>query len=172
MQKTNPNSGLAGKKIILLGGSSGLGLATAKAAAAEGADILICSGSQQRVDQALSELPKGTNGQVVDLSQELNIEKFFSTTGSFDHLVYTAGENLNLTTIADAEIAKAKSAFTIRYWGAYAAIKYGTPNIQPGGSINLISGTANARPGCGWSVASSISLSHLSISSHCRHRYE
>jgi NAD(P)-dependent dehydrogenase (short-subunit alcohol dehydrogenase family) len=156
MQKTNPNSSLKGKKIILLGGSSGLGLATAKAASAEGADIIICSGSQQRVDQALNQLPDGTVGQVVDLSQELRIEKFFSATGSFDHLVYTAGESLNLNPIAGTEITKAKSAFTIRYWGAYTAIKYGVPHIQPGGSINLISGTANARPGSGWSVASSI----------------
>ena len=156
LQKANMNYLLKGKKIILLGGTSGLGLATAKAASAEGADIIIGSGSQQRVDQALSQLPDGTLGQVVDLSQELHIEKFFSTTGSFDHLVYTAGENLNLNTIAGTDIAKAKSAFTIRYWGAYAAIKYGAPQIQPGGSINLISGTANARPGSGWSVASSI----------------
>lgn len=152
----NSSNTLKGKRIILLGGSSGIGLATAKAATAEGADVTIVSGNQSRIDQALKELPAGATGYAVDLSQEENIKSFFSNTGSFDHLVYTAGENLNLTILGETDLSAAHQFFNIRYWGALAAVKYGSPKINTGGSISLIGGTANARPGKGWSIASSI----------------
>jgi NAD(P)-dependent dehydrogenase (short-subunit alcohol dehydrogenase family) len=147
---------LKGKKIILLGASSGIGLATAKKAAAEGADIVIVSGNRSRIDQALKELPAGSKGHAVDLSKEENIRHFFSSAGRFDHLVYSAGENLALLPIAQTDIMQAQTFFTIRFWGAFAAVKYAAPLINEGGSIGLTSGTAGARPGAGWSVASAI----------------
>lgn len=147
---------LAGKRVILLGASSGIGLATARMAAAEGAGIVIVSGNQQRVDQALKELPVGSEGYAVDLGKEENIRDFFASAGRFDHLVYSAGENLTLSSIAQTDISQAKEFFTIRFWGAFAAVKYAAPLINEGGSIGLTSGTANIRPGAGWSVASAI----------------
>src|SRR5258708_18271865 len=143
----NQIGSLSGRKVIILGGSSGLGLATAKAAAAEGAKVMIVSGNRQRIDQALTELPKDSEGYAADLSKEKNIAAFFEKTGNFDHLVFTAGENISLPAICDAEIDKAREFFTIRFWGAFAAVKYGAPLINPGGSINLTSGFAITRPG-------------------------
>jgi len=150
------NYSLSGKKVILLGASSGIGLATAKAAAAEGANIIIVSGNQQRINKALTELPAGSEGYAIDLSKEENIRAFFESTGNFDHLVYTAGENLTLNIIENTEIEQARSFFNIRFWSAFAAVKYGAKNLNPGGSINLTSGIASTRPGKGWSVASAI----------------
>lgn len=147
---------LAGKRVILLGASSGIGLATAKKAAAEGAGVVIVSGNRIRVDQALKELPAGSEGYAIDLSKEENIRDFFSSVGRFDHLVYSAGENLVLSPIAQTEVRQAKEFFTIRFWGAFAAVKYAAPLINEGGSIGLTSGTASIRPGAGWSVASAI----------------
>jgi NAD(P)-dependent dehydrogenase (short-subunit alcohol dehydrogenase family) len=152
----NKISALSGKKVVILGGSSGLGLATAKAAAAEGAKVIIVSGNQQRIEAALQALPKGSEGYAADLSKEDNIRTFFGKMGSFDHLVYTAAENLNLANISETEIDKAREFFTLRYWGAFAAVKYGAPHINQGGSINLTSGIASTRPGKGWALASSI----------------
>jgi len=150
------NQSLKNKRVIILGGSSGLGLATAKAAAAEGANVVIVSGNQSRIDVALKELPEDSTGYAVDLSNEEQIKQFFEAAGKFDHMVYTAGENLTLHTINETDIDEARSFFNIRYWGAFAAVKYGAPNINAGGAILLISGTASLRPGAGWSVASSI----------------
>jgi NAD(P)-dependent dehydrogenase (short-subunit alcohol dehydrogenase family) len=101
-------------------------------------------------------LPKGSEGVAVDLRKEKNIASFFEGTGAFDHLVYTAAENLTLSAIHDMEIDKAREFFTLRYWGAVAAMKYGAPHIKAGGSINLTSGIAGARPGKGWALAASI----------------
>lgn len=147
---------LQNKRIIIFGGSSGLGLATAKMAAAEGANVVIVSGNQSRIDNALKELPAGTTGFSVDLSKEENIKQFFTNAGKFDHMVYCAGENLTLHNIDETDIDEARRFFDIRYWGAFAAVKYGAPHVNTGGSISLISGTASLRPGVGWSVASSI----------------
>ena len=152
----NQTKPLTGKRVIVLGGSAGLGLATAKLTAAEGADIVIVSSNQQRINKALEELPQGSTGFAVDLSREDNIKNFFDKTGSFDHLVYTAGENLNLNIIAETEIEKARQFFNLRFWSAFAAVKYAVTHINKGGSISLTSGVAGARPGKGWSVATSI----------------
>jgi NAD(P)-dependent dehydrogenase (short-subunit alcohol dehydrogenase family) len=147
---------LTGSRVILLGGSSGIGLATAKKVAAEGAGVVIVSGNRHRVDEALKELPAGSEGYAIDLSQEENIRDFFSSVGRFDHLVYSAGENLVLSRIGQTEVSHAREFFTIRFWGAFAAVKYAAPLINQGGSIGLTSGTASIRPGAGWSVASAI----------------
>jgi NAD(P)-dependent dehydrogenase (short-subunit alcohol dehydrogenase family) len=155
-QMTMKEKMLTGKRVILLGASTGIGLATAKAAAAEGANVVIVSGNEQRVQKALKELPEGSAGHAVDLSKEENISSFFETIGNFDHLVYTAAENLTLNTICQTDLNKARQFFNLRFWSALAAVKYSVPYINAGGSINLTSGIAGARPGNGWSVASSI----------------
>jgi NAD(P)-dependent dehydrogenase (short-subunit alcohol dehydrogenase family) len=151
--KTND---LRGKKVIILGGSSGLGLATAKAAGEEGANITIVSSNQNRIDSALSELPDGSRGFAVDLSQEKAIKSFFEKAGNFDHLVYTAGENITMNMVDDTDIESSKDFFTIRFWGAFAAIKYSKPYINEGGSITLMSGSFGQRPSAGYSLGATI----------------
>lgn len=152
----NQIKGLFNKRIILLGASSGLGLATAKAAAAEGAKVIIVSSNQQRIDLALQQLPADSEGYAVDLSQEENIKNFFVKTGQFDHLVYTAAENLSLKNIADTTVEDARNFFNLRFFGAFTAVKYALPHLSKDGSISLTSGIASTRPGKGWSLASSI----------------
>lgn len=156
MNTQNKNASLAGKRIILLGASSGIGLATAKAAAAEGANVVIVSSNQERINNALKELPQNSEGYAVNLSKEDNIKNFFDMIGQFDHLVFTAAENLTLNNISSTEIDSARNFFNLRFWSAFAAVKYGAPHINNGGSISLTSGIASTRPGAGWSVASSI----------------
>jgi NAD(P)-dependent dehydrogenase (short-subunit alcohol dehydrogenase family) len=157
--KTYPirESRLEGKKVIVLGGSSGLGLATAKAAAEEGANVVIVSGKQARINAALSELPAGCEGYAIDLSQEQNIRRFFLNTGGFDHLVYTAGSSFSPADISGLDMETARDYFVLRFWGPFAAVRYGAQEINPGGSITLTSGIAGPRPGRGWSLGASTS---------------
>jgi NAD(P)-dependent dehydrogenase (short-subunit alcohol dehydrogenase family) len=147
---------LTGKQMVILGGSSGLGLATAKAAANAGASVMIVSGNQKNIDNALKELPAGSKGSAIDLRKEENIKAFFEQHGEFDHLVYTAGENLRLIHINEMDLHNAKEFFTLRFWSVLAAIKYGAAKIRKGGSIGLTSGIASQRPGAGWSLGASI----------------
>ena len=145
-----------GKRIVVLGGSSGIGLSTAQAAAKAGASVAIVSSRQERVDQALKSLPAGAEGRVADLASEPAMQNLFATIGSFDHLVFTAGESLELGPLAQTGIEQAQRFFQLRYWGAFMAAKYGSPKIRAGGSIVFTSGLAGSRPHSGWSLGASI----------------
>ncbi|MHB8206028.1 SDR family oxidoreductase [Mucilaginibacter sp.] len=147
---------LTDKRVVVLGGSSGIGLATAIAAAQEGADVTIVSSNQQRIDKALEQLPEASKGLAINLTDEKQVQELFSKIGAFDHLVYTAGESLALKTVEEVSLQDAKSFFDLRYWGAFTAVKYGSPNINAGGSITLTGGICSSRPGKGWSIASSV----------------
>jgi NAD(P)-dependent dehydrogenase (short-subunit alcohol dehydrogenase family) len=147
---------LNGKRIVVLGGSSGIGLAVAQAAAKEGAALVIASSNQARVDAALKLLPTNAEGHVADLASEAAIAALFAKIGAFDHLAYTAGENLQLAKLDTLDLDWARGFFGVRYWGAMAAVKHGARHIRTGGSITLTSGSAGQRPQAGWSVASSI----------------
>ncbi|KAG8719858.1 hypothetical protein FRC09_010503 [Ceratobasidium sp. 395] len=86
---------LHGKKILIIGGSSGIGKAVAAAALAHGAFVVISSSSQKRVEAAVAELKTvGANvsGAAFDVKDAQALKNFLTAQGSFDHLVDTAGE--------------------------------------------------------------------------------
>jgi len=147
---------LDGKRVVILGGTSGIGLATAKAAQREGAVVAVVSSRQKRVDSALASLDRGTEGHVVDLSEEGQVRNFFEHVGAFDHLVYTAGETLRLGTLDALQLDHARDFFNIRFWGAFMAVKYGSPHVRAGGSIILTNGVAGLRPRKGRTLVASI----------------
>ena len=150
------SASLNGKRIVVRGGTSGIGLATAKAAQREGAMIVVASSRQQRVDHALASLESGAEGHVVDLSVEAQVRKLFENIGAFDHLVYTAGETLQLETLDAVRLDRARGFVNIRFWGAFMAVKYGSAHIRPGGSVTLTNGVAGLRPRKGWALVASI----------------
>ena len=147
---------LDSQKIVILGGTSGIGLATAQLAAADGATVVVASSNRERVDAALADLPAGAEGYALDVRREEEIRDLFDRLGEFDHLAYTAGESLPLGLIAATDLEAARRAFQIRFWGAYAAVKHAAPRLRRGGSIVLSSGIASARPLANWTVAGSI----------------
>ena len=81
---------------------------------------------------------------------------FSPTLGVFDHLVFTAGDSLQLHELADTDLKQARHAFELRYWSALATVKYGSPQIRKGGSIVLTTGVAGRRPHSGWVIAASV----------------
>jgi NAD(P)-dependent dehydrogenase (short-subunit alcohol dehydrogenase family) len=144
------------QRIAILGGTSGLGLATAKAAAEEGATVVVASATEKRVETALAQLPGSAEGHVVDLLDEEALAGLFERLDTLDHLVFTAGEALQLGTVAETPVEDAKRALELRVWGAYDAVRRGAPSLRPGGSIVLTSGTAGPRPSAGWGVGALI----------------
>ena len=147
------SASLKGKRIVVLGGTSGIGLAAAER---EGAMIVVASSRRQRVDHALASLESGAEGHVVDLSDEAQVRKLFEHIGAFDHLVYTAGETLQLETLDAVQLDRARGFVNIRFWGAFMAVKYGSPHIRAGGSITLTNGVAGLRPRKGRTIVASI----------------
>jgi NAD(P)-dependent dehydrogenase (short-subunit alcohol dehydrogenase family) len=147
---------LYGKRVVILGGTSGIGLATARAAEREGAAVVIASSRRERLDRALASLRSGAEGEVVDVADEGQVRALFERIGAFDHLVFTAGESLQLEPLAAMQVERARGFVNVRFWGAFMAAKYGSPHIRPGGSITLTNGIAGLRPRKGWTVAASI----------------
>ena len=147
---------LQAKKIVVLGGSSGIGLAVAQAAAREDANIVIVSSNAARLEAARKTLPVGTTGHVANLGAEDAVSALFEKLGRFDHLVYTAGENLRLAPLDGMDMDWARGFFGVRYWGALTAVRHAASRINQGGSITLTGGSAGQRPQAGWSIAASI----------------
>jgi NAD(P)-dependent dehydrogenase (short-subunit alcohol dehydrogenase family) len=143
-------------RIVVAGGTSGIGFAVAEAAAQAGAEVIIASSNPERVAAALDRLPQGTRGETLDFTDEAQVSALFARVEAFDHLVYTAGETLLLKNLADLSIEAAQRAFEVRYWGALKAVKYGASLIRAGGSITLTSGVASSRPRSAWTIPSSI----------------
>jgi len=150
------DAGFRGSRVVVLGGSSGIGLAVAQQAAAQGADVVVASSNAQRVQSAVAGLGGKGEGRALDLSDEAAIQSFFQKLGDFDHLVFTAGDSLQLSELAGADLKKARQAFELRYWAALAAAKYGSPQIRKGGSIVLTTGIAGQRPKKGWVFGASV----------------
>src|SRR3954453_23671206 len=150
------NSQFESERILILGGTSGIGLATAERAAADGATVIVVSSSAERIDAALDRLPAGAEGYTVDVRREEQVRDLFDRVGSFDHLVFTAGETLQIGALADTDLEAARRALDVRLWGAYAAVKHAVPHLRPGGSIVLSSGIAGTRPEPDWTVAAGI----------------
>jgi NAD(P)-dependent dehydrogenase (short-subunit alcohol dehydrogenase family) len=144
------------ERVVILGGSSGIGMAVAEQTISQGAKIVIASSNAERVRNAIESLGENAQGHTVDLSDEQAVETLFGKIGPFDHLVFTAGDSLHLHDLATTDLKEARRAFDLRYWAALAAVKYGVKNICKGGSIVLTTGVAGQRPHKGWVVAASV----------------
>jgi NAD(P)-dependent dehydrogenase (short-subunit alcohol dehydrogenase family) len=153
---------LKDKRIVVLGGSAGIGLAVAELAVREGARVFIGSSNRSRIDDAVARLP-GAEGEVVDLRDAAAVQAFFDRLGRLDHLVYTAGEELVLAPLAELDLVKARQFFELRYWGALTAIKAALPHLARDGSIVLTSGAAAHRPHAGLVIGGSICAAMESV---------
>lgn len=140
---------LKNTRVLVIGGTSGIGLGVATAVAERGATPIVASRRQSSVDGALAHLPEGARGATVDLTDEASLDRLVSDVGDIDHLVFTAGESLELTSLADLTPARITGFFQTRFVGALSAVRAFAPHIATGGSITLTSGTAAEQPGFG-----------------------
>jgi NAD(P)-dependent dehydrogenase (short-subunit alcohol dehydrogenase family) len=149
-------NGLQQKRVVVVGGSSGIGLSVAQQAASQGAKVVIVSSNAERIQKAVESISGDTQGHAVNVSDQGAVAAFFAKLGSFDHLVFTAGDSLHLRDLAATDLPQARRAFELRYWAALAAVKYGSPHIRKEGSIVLTTGIAGQRPQKGWVIAASV----------------
>ncbi|WP_405680775.1 SDR family oxidoreductase [Streptomyces sp. NBC_00048] len=147
---------LAGKKIVIIGGTSGIGFAVAQQAAAAGADVVVASSNQDRVDAATKRLGESAEGRRLDVADGNAIAAFFEQVGEFDHLVYTAGESLLIKPLVDTTPQEARAVFERRFWGAFLSAKYAAPQLRDGGSITFSSGVLAIRPLSGTALTAGI----------------
>jgi len=138
--------------VVILGGSSGMGLATAKAAKADGARVVIAGRSRERLQAARAVLGDEVRTVALDVGDEIGTRALFSELGPVDHVFITAGAVLFDPKLAP-DAASVRPALDTRFWGAFNAAKSAAATMSTGGSITFTSGTAAMRPIRGASVA-------------------
>ncbi|MET3292677.1 UNVERIFIED_CONTAM: NAD(P)-dependent dehydrogenase (short-subunit alcohol dehydrogenase family) [Brevibacillus sp. OAP136] len=130
---------LQNQKVVIIGGSSGIGFETAKQAISKGAEVVIASRSGEKLRKAVEQLGARASWFTLDTTQELEVQAFFEKVGAFDHLVVTAAETSG-GPFLQTDTVQARKLFDNKFWGQYYVAKYGAPNISANGSITLFSG--------------------------------
>ncbi|WP_242167612.1 MULTISPECIES: SDR family oxidoreductase [unclassified Pseudomonas] len=127
-------SSLSGKTIIVIGGSSGIGGAVAKAAVARGALVVLAG------RRLTSSVDNGVRSEPVDVTDSASLQHLFETVGRFDHLVYTSGPSVRVKPLIETDLAEAQDNFNVKLWGSLRAIQLALPFLDAHGSISLTSG--------------------------------
>jgi NAD(P)-dependent dehydrogenase (short-subunit alcohol dehydrogenase family) len=149
---------LKNKRIVILGGTSGIGFAVAEASLLQGATVVVVSSTTSTVESALALLGNGkVDGRVADVSDERAVQSLFVKLGTFDHLVFTAGDSILKGPINETSFTDAKNFFGVRFWGAFLAVRYASASIRSGGSVVLTSSTLPKHPMPGFTIGASIS---------------
>lgn len=139
--------------VVVVGGTSGIGLAVAQAASASGARVTALGRSEARAQAARAVLGKDVSVRTLDMSDESGVRSFFDVHGAVDHVVITAGR-IGFGKVLDTDMAAVRPAFDDRFWGAYHVVRYAARAMPPSGSITLFSGNLAVKPLPGASVVS------------------
>src|SRR6266851_8191142 len=132
---------LAGKKVVVVGGSSGIGLATAELAKREGADVIIASRNVARLDAVADKL--NAIAIPADVTSDDSVARLFKSCGPVDHVVVTAAQ-LRTGPFKTVAMEDVRATMESKLWGAWRVAK--SAEIRPGGSLTLVSGYLSIRP--------------------------
>jgi len=134
-------SSLAGKRVVVVGGSSGIGSAVAQAAAEHGAEVFVCSRDPSRGGAA----PDGATAIAIDVTDDASVSGVFDQLDSLDHLVCTAASGFP-SGLFRAPAEDVRALMESKFWGQYRCARAAAPLIGEGGSITFTSGIRSRRP--------------------------
>ena len=126
---------LQGKKVVVVGGSSGIGLSTAELAKAEGAEVIIASRNAERLNAAAAKL--GVTAIPADVTSDESVASLFRASGPVDHVVVTAAQ-LKTGPFKTVAMEDVRGTMEGKLWGAWRVAR--SADIRPGGSLTLVSG--------------------------------
>jgi NAD(P)-dependent dehydrogenase (short-subunit alcohol dehydrogenase family) len=142
---TTASRSLAGQKVVVLGGSAGIGLETARLARAEGADVTLVGRDPGRLKQAADEV--GASGTAAfDAADPERLQEFFGGLAEpVDHVMVTAGGNY-YARLADLDFAQAQRLLDEHMLLPLHLARAASAKVRPPGSITLMGGTGGRRP--------------------------
>lgn len=132
---------LNSKKVVVIGGSSGIGLATAALSKERGARVTIASRSRQKLDAAAAKI--GVDAREVDVTNDASVEALFASLGEVDHVVVSAAQ-LRAGPFKTQSMDDARATMESKFWGAWRVAR--AAKFAPGGSLTLVSGFLSIRP--------------------------
>lgn len=137
---------LTDKTVVIVGGGSGIGKATAKAAHAAGAVVHIASRNAEKLAAAAAEIGGSVHWASVDMTDETAVTDWAATLAEVDHLVISASSAAH-GPFATVETASIRAMFDAKFFGPYVTARAVLPKIREGGSITFFSGVLSRRPG-------------------------
>jgi NAD(P)-dependent dehydrogenase (short-subunit alcohol dehydrogenase family) len=147
--------------IVVIGGSSGIGLAVARRSLDDGATVVIAGRSQQRLDAARADLartgpPAGRlSAHPVDIGDPAQVTRLFERVGTLSHLVVTAADLPYGPVVSLSEDSMVR-AVRSKILGPLFAAQQAAPRITKPGSITFTSGIAASRPAPGGALAATV----------------
>jgi len=146
-------SEFTGQKILIIGGSSGIGFAAARLAAAQGAQVCIASRSGAKVEAAVRALGGGASGWTIDLTSDDSVAARLGGGEVWDHVIVTASE-VQMAPVREQPMDAARAAMDSKFWGFYRVAR--TASIRPGGSLGVVAGFLATRPAAGAALMGAI----------------
>jgi NAD(P)-dependent dehydrogenase (short-subunit alcohol dehydrogenase family) len=134
---------MSDRTALVVGGTSGIGLATARRLHALGADVHIAGRSKERLDGVAASDPD-LAGHQADGSNAVEIGALAEAIGPIDWLVVTLSGSEGIGPIADLDIGMLRRAFDAKFWGHITTVQAALPQLTPAGSITLL-GAITAR---------------------------
>jgi NAD(P)-dependent dehydrogenase (short-subunit alcohol dehydrogenase family) len=144
---------LKDKKVLIVGGSSGIGLGTAQMTAEAGANVTIVGRDQKRLDDALKTLPKGVAAKTLDATSDAQVDAFFKADPQWDHVVTSAGAG-GRGALADIPMDKALAAMDGKFWAYYRIAR--AVKLAPDGSLTFVSGLLSQKAAAGAALVSAV----------------
>jgi NAD(P)-dependent dehydrogenase (short-subunit alcohol dehydrogenase family) len=140
---------LAGRHVIVIGGSSGMGLATAALAASEGARVTVCARDEAKLARAAGAIGAAVAVRPLDVTDEAGVQRFFLASEPIDHLVMTAHASSVVTgaiaSLSAMALDAARAFMETKFWGMVRVAKYAPAKLTERGSMTFVSGAAGAR---------------------------
>ena len=134
---------LKNTRVLVIGGSSGVGEATAALALTAGANVTIAARSQSNLRAALQRLPAGASALVLDVVDAQAVDAFFAQHDAWNYIVL-AGSSTRVGSVRALPLDDAQAAMQNKFWGAYHVGRYA--RFCSGGSLVFVSGVYSIRP--------------------------
>ena len=131
------------QRVLVIGGSSGIGEATARAFAEAGATVTIASRDAARLAASKDRIGYGVSTGVMDITDDASVRAFLDSAGEFDHVVVSAAQTAT-GPVRGLELDDAYAAMDSKFWGAYRIAR--AVRIRQGGSLTFVSGFLSVRP--------------------------
>jgi NAD(P)-dependent dehydrogenase (short-subunit alcohol dehydrogenase family) len=133
---------IADRRVLVIGGSSGIGEGIAHVCAHHGAHVTIASRSPDNLTAAATRIGAPVEMATIDVRDDDSVAALFANAAPYDHVV-VSGANVRVAPVRDLAPTDAQQSMNAKFWGAYRVAHWA--NITPAGTLTLISGAASVR---------------------------
>jgi NAD(P)-dependent dehydrogenase (short-subunit alcohol dehydrogenase family) len=152
------NTDLAGQTVAVIGGSSGIGLETARLACAKGAQVILTARDADRLDRVGGEL--GASTVAFDATDFVRLTEFFDDLpAQIDHVLVT-GPGPYYAPLAELDIDKARRDVEAHLLLPLEVARNAASKVRPGGTLLFMGGTGGRRAAVGLALISALTAAH------------